>query len=54
MLAFGHTNQEIAKTFYISVRTVDTHRASIMRKLDLNSPAQLVMFALAHGLIWPN
>src|SRR4030095_764185 len=34
LLALGHTNQEIAKTLYISVRTAETHRAHIMRKLE--------------------
>jgi DNA-binding NarL/FixJ family response regulator len=51
LLALGHTNQEISKKLYISVRTVDTHRAHIMRKLDLATRAELVLFALAHGLI---
>jgi DNA-binding NarL/FixJ family response regulator len=53
LLALGYTNHEIAKMLYISVRTVDTHRANIMRKLDLHSRAELVMFALANGLIGP-
>jgi len=51
LLALGHTNQEIGKTLFISVRTVDTHRAHIMRKLRLGTRAELVLFALAHGLI---
>jgi DNA-binding NarL/FixJ family response regulator len=51
LLALGHTNSEISKELYISVRTVDTHRAHIMRKLKLASRAELVLFALAHGLI---
>ena len=50
-LALGYTNQEIAQRLYISVRTVDTHRAHIMRKLELETPVELVMFVLAHGLI---
>jgi DNA-binding NarL/FixJ family response regulator len=54
LLALGYTNQEIAKKLYISVRTVDTHRAHIMRKLRLETRAELVMFALAHGVIGPN
>jgi DNA-binding NarL/FixJ family response regulator len=53
LLALGYTNHEIAKMLFISVRTVDTHRAHIMRKLDLNSRSELVMFALANGLIGP-
>jgi two-component system, NarL family, response regulator NreC len=51
MLALGHTNQEIAKTLYISVRTAETHRAHIMQKLGLGSRADLVRYALAHKLI---
>ena len=51
LLALGHTNQEIAKLLYISVRTAETHRAHIMRKLDLSSWAELVRYALAEGLL---
>jgi DNA-binding NarL/FixJ family response regulator len=53
LLALGYTNQEIAKKLFISVRTVDTHRAHIMRKLRLETRAELVMFALANGVIGP-
>jgi two-component system, NarL family, response regulator NreC len=51
LLALGHTNQEIAKTLYISVRTAETHRAHIMQKLRLSSRAELVRYALAEGLL---
>jgi DNA-binding NarL/FixJ family response regulator len=51
LLALGYTNQEIGAKLFISVRTVDSHRAHIMRKLDLESRAELVLFALATGLI---
>jgi DNA-binding NarL/FixJ family response regulator len=51
LLALGHTNQEIAKQLYISVRTAETHRAHIMQKLRLSSRAELVRHALAHGLL---
>jgi DNA-binding NarL/FixJ family response regulator len=51
LLALGHTNQEIAKMLYISVRTAETHRAHIMQKLRLSSRAELVRYALAHGLL---
>jgi two-component system, NarL family, response regulator NreC len=54
LLALGFTNQEIGKRLFISVRTVDTHRAHIMRKLQLETRAELVMFALAHGVIGPS
>jgi DNA-binding NarL/FixJ family response regulator len=51
LLALGYTNQEIAGRLFISVRTVDTHRAHIMLKLSLDTRAELVMFALANGVI---
>jgi len=51
LLALGHTNQEIAKQLYISVRTAETHRAHIMQKLHLSSRAELVRHALAQGLL---
>lgn len=53
MLALGYTNQEVADELYISVRTVDTHRAHVMRKLNLKTKAELVLYALANGLIGP-
>jgi two-component system response regulator NreC len=51
LLALGHTNQEIAALLYISVRTAETHRAHIMQKLGLSSRADLVRYALDHGLV---
>jgi two-component system, NarL family, response regulator NreC len=51
LLALGHTNQEIAKHLYISVRTAETHRAHIMQKLRLSSRAELVRYALDRGLL---
>ncbi len=51
LLALGHTNQEIAKMLYISVRTAETHRAHVMQKLGLSSRAELVRYALAEGLL---
>jgi DNA-binding NarL/FixJ family response regulator len=54
LLSLGYTNQEIGKKLFISVRTVDTHRAHIMRKLELETRAELVMFALANGVIGPS
>ena len=51
LLTLGHTNQEIAKMLYISVRTAETHRAHIMQKLRLSSRAELVRYALENGLI---
>ena len=51
LLALGHTNQEIAKMLYISVRTAETHRAHIMQKLGFSTRAELVRYALSHGLL---
>lgn len=51
LLALGHTNQEIAKMLYISVRTAETHRAHIMQKLRLTTRAELVRYALRQGLL---
>ena len=51
LLALGHTNQEIAKMLFISVRTAETHRAHIMQKLRLSTRAELVRYALQHGLL---
>ena len=51
LLALGHTNQEIAQSLYISVRTAESHRAHIMQKLRLTTRAELVRYALSHGLL---
>jgi two-component system response regulator NreC len=51
LLALGHTNQEIAKQLFISVRTAETHRAHIMQKLRLSTRAELVRYALDRGLL---
>ena len=51
MIALGHTNAEIAEQLYLSVRTVETHRAHIQQKLSLGSRAELVRYALDHGLV---
>jgi two-component system response regulator NreC len=51
LLALGHTNQEIAKSLFISVRTAETHRAHIMQKLRLSTRAELVRYALTNGLL---
>jgi DNA-binding NarL/FixJ family response regulator len=54
LLALGYTNQEIGRKLFISVRTVDSHRAHLMRKLRLETRAELVLLALSSGLIGPS
>ncbi|MGH3133236.1 MAG: response regulator [Gaiellaceae bacterium] len=51
LLALGHTNQEIAAQLYISVRTAETHRAHLMRKLGLSSRAELVRYAIENEML---
>jgi two-component system, NarL family, response regulator NreC len=51
LIALGHTNAEIAEKLYISVRTVETHRAHIQQKLGVSSRAELVRGALSRGLV---
>lgn len=51
LIALGHTNGEIADRLYLSVRTVESHRAHIQQKLRRSSRAELVRYALAHDLV---
>jgi two-component system response regulator NreC len=51
LIALGHTNAEIAERLYISIRTVESHRAHIQQKLRVSSRAELVRYALSHGLV---
>ena len=51
MVALGHTNAEIAEQLYLSARTVETHRAHVQQKLRVNTRAELVRYALDHGLL---
>jgi two-component system, NarL family, response regulator NreC len=51
LIALGHTNAEIAEKLYISIRTVETHRAHIQQKLGVSSRAELVRSALSRGLV---
>jgi two-component system response regulator NreC len=53
LVADGATNQEIAQKLYISVKTVQTHRAHIMEKLNLHDRTMLVRYAIRKGLIEP-
>ncbi|MCZ7526764.1 MAG: response regulator transcription factor [Acidimicrobiia bacterium] len=51
LLALGHTNAEIARELYLSVRTVETHRLHIQQKLGLRRRAELVQFARDEGIL---
>jgi hypothetical protein len=53
LLAEAKGNKEIASTLNISVKTVETHRAAIMRKLGVNSIVELVHYALRNNLVGP-
>jgi len=54
LIALGHTNNEIADRLFLSVRTVESHRAHIQQKLRRSSRAELVRYALANGLVDPD
>lgn len=51
LLAYGHTNAEIAEKLFISERTVETHRTNLMAKLEFKSRAELVRFAIDNGML---
>jgi two-component system response regulator NreC len=51
LIALGHTNAEIAQQLFLSVRTVESHRAHIQQKLRLSTRAELVRYALEQGLL---
>lgn len=51
LIAEGYTNREVAKSLYISVKTVEAHRAHIMRKLNIHEVAKLVKYAIQKGLV---
>jgi two-component system, NarL family, response regulator NreC len=51
LIALGHTNAEIAEQLYLSVRTVETHRAHIQQKLRRSSRSELVRYAFERGLV---
>lgn len=51
LIAEGYKNKEIAKTLSISPKTVEKHRANLMKKLDCHSTSQVTVFAMENGLI---
>lgn len=50
LIAQGYTNRQIGDTLCISIRTVESHRANIMQKLNIKSRVELVRYALDHGI----
>ena len=53
LLAEGNSNKEIATKLFISVKTVETHRSAVMRKLEVNSIVELVRYAIRNKLVEP-
>ena len=51
LIALGHTNSQVAEELFLSVRTVETHRAHIQQKLGLGDRAELVRYALDRKLV---
>ena len=51
LIGLGHTNSEIAEQLYLSVRTVETHRAHIQQKTGRTTRSELVRYALDHKLV---
>ena len=51
LIALGHTNAEIGEQLFLSVRTVESHRAHVQQKLRLSTRAELVRYALDRGLL---
>jgi DNA-binding NarL/FixJ family response regulator len=51
LVAEGHSNKEIADVLSVSPATVETHRSHILQKLDLHNTAELVLYAVRHGVI---
>lgn len=54
LIALGHTNTAIGEQLFLSVRTVESHRAHIQQKLRRSTRAELVRYALDHGLLEPS
>jgi two-component system response regulator NreC len=51
LIVEGHSNREVAELLYISVKTVENHRASLMDKLDIHGMAELTKYAIRKGVI---
>jgi DNA-binding NarL/FixJ family response regulator len=53
LVAEGHTNKEMGEILSLSIKTIETHRAAAMRKLNISSTASLVRYAIRHRLVEP-
>ena len=51
LLAEGKTSKEVAVALNLSVKTAETHRTNLMRKLDLHSVADLTRYAVRNGIV---
>ena len=51
LIAEGHTNAEVASRLFISPRTAETHRANVMRKLNLQNHTDVIRYAIRRGII---
>ena len=54
LIAEGYTSRQIAESLVISIKTVMTHRANVMEKLNVHNKAELIKLAIRHGLIQPD
>jgi DNA-binding NarL/FixJ family response regulator len=54
LIAEGRTTKEIAQLLYLSVKTVETHRMQLMKRLDIHDVAGLVRYAIRMGLVIPD
>ena len=50
-LAMGKSNREIAETYHVSTKTIDTYRARLLKKLNLRNNAELTRFAIQNGIV---
>jgi len=51
LVAEGKTTKEVATALSLSVKTAETHRTNLMRKLDLHSVADLTLYAVRNGIV---
>jgi len=51
LIAEAHTNAQIAQTLYVSEKTVESHRANVLRKLGMRDRVELVRYAIRRGLV---